>query len=471
VLSDDPNAAPPPSRVTPPGAPAPPRDPLGLEALGLLASGIAHDFNNILAAVRGNAGLARDALSGPTPDVAAARDDLVEVERAVERASALVRQLLAFGRRQARAPEPLDLNRLVRDAATLLRVLVGEEVRLTLRLDPEVPPVHADRSQVEQVLMNLVLNGRDAIAEARAAGGEARPAGGALTITTEVESVAGADVRRTGVPAAGPYVRLAVRDDGAGMSDATRARIFEPFFTTKAPDRGTGLGLAAVWGIVRQSGGGIYVESEPGKGSTFSVYLPVAVPRRSQAPEAPAHAAEAPFGAVPAVPEAAPHGATSRTGPTGPAGPRPTTTTVLLAEDDHAVRRVAARILRNAGYRVLEAGDGRSALALWRAHATEVEALVADVRMPQLRGDDLAAAVLAEAPHLPVVLMTGFAEEPTALGVAPVTPAPAGGAATGPAVRLLAKPFAAAELLGRLGDALAAAPRPGGAVAGGVGAG
>jgi CheY-like chemotaxis protein len=370
--------------------------------------------------VRGNAGLARDALSGPTPDVAAARDDLVEVERAVERASALVRQLLAFGpaagaRARTARPQPAGARR--RDAAARAR---GREVRLTLRLDPEVPPVHADRSQVEQVLMNLVLNGRDAIAEARAAGGEARPAGGALTITTEVESVAGADVRRTGVPAAGPYVRLAVRDDGAGMSDATRARIFEPFFTTKAPDRGTGLGLAAVWGIVRQSGGGIYVESEPGKGSTFSVYLPVAVPRRSQAPEAPAHAAEAPFGAVPAVPEAAPHGATSRTGPTGPAGPRPTTTTVLLAEDDHAVRRVAARILRNAGYRVLEAGDGRSALALWRAHATEVEALVADVRMPQLRGDDLAAAVLAEAPHLPVVLMTGFAEEPTALGVAPV---------------------------------------------------
>jgi nitrogen-specific signal transduction histidine kinase len=449
VLSDDPNAVPPSSRAASAGAPVPPRDPLGLEALGLLASGIAHDFNNILAAVRGNAGLARDALSGPTPDVAAARDDLVEVERAVERASALVRQLLAFGRRQARAPEPLDLNRLVRDAATLLRVLVGEEVRLTLRLDAEVPPVHADRSQVEQVLMNLVLNGRDAIAEARAAGGAAGPAGGALTITTEVESVAGADVRRTGVPAAGPYVRLAVRDDGAGMSDATRGRIFEPFFTTKAPDRGTGLGLAAVWGIVRQSGGGIYVESEPGKGSTFSVYLPVAVPRRAPATEAPAHAGAG----------------------TSTTGPRATTTTVLLAEDDHAVRRVAARILRNAGYRVLEAGDGRSALALWRAHATEVDALVADVRMPQLRGDDLAAAVLAEAPHLPVVLMTGFAEEPTALGAAPAPPAPSGGSATGPAVRLLAKPFAAAELLGRLGDALAAAPRPGGAVAGGVGAG
>jgi signal transduction histidine kinase len=271
-------------------------------------------------------GLARDALSGPTPDVAAARDDLVEVERAVERASALVRQLLAFGRRQARAPEPLDLNRLVRDAATLLRVLVGEEVRLTLRLDPEVPPVHADRSQVEQVLMNLVLNGRDAIAEARAAGGAARPAGGALTITTEVESVAGADVRRTGVPAAGPYVRLAVRDDGAGMSDATRARIFEPFFTTKAPDRGTGLGLAAVWGIVRQSGGGIYVESEPGKGSTFSVYLPVAVPRRAPAAEAPAHAGAAPFGAAPAVPEArrtAPRRGRDRRGRRAPGRPRP----------------------------------------------------------------------------------------------------------------------------------------------------
>ena len=453
-MTDDRNAGPPASVPADEGGPAPGaaasmREPLGLEALGLLASGIAHDFNNILAAVRGNAGLARDALAGPVPDVAAARDDLVEVERAVDRASALVRQLLAFGRRQARAPEPLDLNRLVRDAATLLRVLLGEEVHLTLRLDPEAPPVHADRSQVEQVLMNLVLNGRDAIAEAARAG----RAGGALTITTDVESVAAADLRRTGVPAAGPYVRLTVRDDGAGMSEATRERIFEPFFTTKAPDRGTGLGLAAVWGIVRQSGGGINVESVPGQGSTFAVYLPIAVPRRPPVPDVGGHA--------PALAGAA--AGSGRVGG-GLDGAARATTTVLLAEDDHAVRRVAARILRNAGYRVLEAGDGRSALALWRAHAAEVGALVADVRMPQLRGDDLAAAVLAESPHLPTVLMTGFAEEPTAVGATSEGGRPAA------AVRLLAKPFAAADLLGRVAEALSASPRPGGAVAGGVGA-
>jgi nitrogen-specific signal transduction histidine kinase/ActR/RegA family two-component response regulator len=421
--------------------PPPAREPLGLEALGLLASGIAHDFNNILAAVRGNAGLARDALAGPTPDIAAARDDLVEVERAVERASALVRQLLAFGRRQARTPEPLDLNRLVRDASTLLRVLVGEEIRLTLRLDPEVPPVHADRSQVEQVLMNLVVNGRDAIVEAAATG--TGPDAG-LTIATAVESVTPSEVRRAGVPAPGPYVRLTVRDDGAGMTQATRERIFEPFFTTKSPDRGTGLGLAAVWGIVRQSGGGIVVESAPGEGSTFAVYLPIAVPRtRAGAPDAAAH------GGVGAA-ASGPGGAAG-----GPRG-RPATT-VILAEDDHAVRRVTARILRNAGYRVLEAGDGRSALALWRAHAAEVDLLVADVRMPQLRGDDLAAAVRAESPEFPVLLMTGFAEEPTGGGSAPAS-AP---------LRLLTKPFAAAELLARVTEALADAPRRGPTATGG----
>jgi len=418
---------------TAPSRPPAAREPLGLEALGLLASGIAHDFNNILAAVRGNVGLARDALAGPTPDVAAARDDLAEVDRAVERASALVRQLLAFGRRQARAPEPLDLNGLVREAATLLRVLVGEEVRLTLRLPPEMPPVHADRSQVEQVLMNLVLNGRDAIVEAAEGG---RPAsGGALTIATDIESVARTDLRRTGVPAPGTYVRLTVRDDGAGMDDTTRARIFEPFFTTKSPDRGTGLGLAAVWGIVRQSGGGISVESVPGEGSTFAVYLPIAVPH-----------------ARPVTPAARPGVGIEVPGPSAGGGAAPGVT-VLLAEDDHAVRRVAARILRNAGYRVLEAGDGRSALALWRAHMPHVDVLVADVRMPQLRGDDLAAAVRAESVHFPVVLMTGFAEEPTAPGGEP-----AAEPAAVPSVRLLAKPFAAVDLLTCVTDALAAAP-------------
>jgi nitrogen-specific signal transduction histidine kinase/ActR/RegA family two-component response regulator len=431
-----------------PGGAAAPREPLGLEALGLLASGIAHDFNNILAAVRGNAGLARDALAGPTPDVAAARDDLVEVERAVERASALVRQLLAFGRRQARAPEPLDLNRIVSEGAALLRVLLGEEIRLTLRLDPEVPPVHADRSQVEQVVMNLVLNGRDAIAEAGGAAGGV----GTVTITTEIASVSPADARAAGVPVAGVYVRLTVRDDGAGMTDETRARIFEPFFTTKAPDRGTGLGLAAVWGIVRQSGGGIIVQSAPGRGSTFAVYLPVAVPRARGAAAPTSQATPGGQADVGALAE--PPGGVVR-------GAR----TVLLAEDDHAVRRVAARIMRNAGYRVLEAGDGRSALALWRAHAAEVDVLVADVRMPQLRGDDLAAAVLAESPGLPVVLMTGFAEEPAALGVAP-----ASGQPVGPLVRLLAKPFAAADLLAKVAESLVAASRPGGPVAGGVSA-
>ncbi len=436
-----------------PAVAAPGRDALGLESLGLLASGIAHDFNNILAAVRGNVGLAREALAGPRPDVTNALDDLTEVERAVERATALVRQLLAFGRRQARTPEPLDLNRLVREAAALLRVLVGDDARLTLRLAPDTPDVLADRSQLEQVLMNLVLNGRDAIADAGGAAeggggaghhvGPAERRGGTLLIATDIESIAPGDVRRAGVPGPGPYVRLTVRDDGAGMDEKTRARIFEPFFTTKAPDRGTGLGLAAVWGIVRQTGGGIAVESAPGQGSAFSVYLPVAAPPR--APRVPDAALDGSAADGPAGDAAARADGPARRAPVFGAGNR----TVLLAEDDHAVRRVAARILRNAGYRVLEAGDGRSALALWRAHAAEAHVLVSDVRMPQLRGDEVAAAVHAEAPEFPVVFMTGFAEEPTGLRT--------GDRMAARCVRVLPKPFAADELLARVGEVLDAA--------------
>lgn len=440
------------------------RDAVGLEALGLLASGIAHDFNNILAAVRGNVGLAREALAAGEPDVAMAHADLAEVERAVARASALVRQLLAFGRRQARAPEPLDLNALVREAAGLLRALVGEEIRVVLRLPPDLPPSYADRSQVEQVLMNLVLNGRDAIVDAATSAGEDTAAsvaqkgglpmrGGTLTIATGVEHVVDADVARAGVPAPGEYGVLTVSDDGMGMSEATRARIFEPFFTTKPPDRGTGLGLAAAWGIVRQSGGGIRVDSVLGRGSTFVVYLPTAARGVGLQDAVPIADDSAPEVSTPLAARGSARGptraATSVPPAAGGADPASAPRTVLLAEDDHAVRRMTGRILRNAGYRVLEAGDGLSALALWRTYADEVDVLVADVRMPHLRGDTLAAQVLAERANFPVVLVTGFAEEPTGGESAGDAAAPRGAG-------LLAKPFAAADLLAHVAAALAA---------------
>jgi signal transduction histidine kinase/CheY-like chemotaxis protein len=407
-----------------------------LESLGLLAGGIAHDFNNVLAVIRGSVEFARDAITGPQPDLREAGADLQAVERATDRATALVRQLLAFGRMQTRAPESLDLNAVVRDVAPLLRLSIGADARLALRLAPELPRVLADRTQIEQVLMNLVGNARDAVAEAVARDAETGvrdPGGGrrGITIVTATERLDAAGAGRLGVASAGEYVRVEVRDAGIGMTDETRARVFEPFFTTKSVDRGTGLGLAATWGIVRQSGGAIRVESRLSEGSTFSVYLPALA-----APAVDAHAPDVvEEEAAPTAPAVAPDDR--------PRDGRDAPNTILLVEDDHGVRRVAARVLRSAGYRVLEAGDGVDALELWRRHADEVDLLLADVRMPRLRGDELARAVLAERPSLAVVLMTGFGVDG---GTVP------NGNGFGPP---LAKPFPNDALLERVAGALA----------------
>ncbi len=476
-----------PSTARDAGAPAPSGDAPGgavgaessvgpgvrLEALGLLAGGVAHDFNNILAIIRANVELARGALQGPPADVPTALADLAEVERAVGRASDLVRQLLAFGRRQRLAPEPLDLNAVVRETLALVRVLVGDAVRVVTRPAVDLPRVRADRPQMEQVLVSLVLNGRDAIVEALAAAATAAPAAaggtagpGTLTVTTRTLRVSDEDAARLGVARAGAYACLQVHDDGIGMDGPTRARIFEPFFTTKAVDRGAGLGLAATWGIVRQSGGAIHVESEVGAGSTFTVYLPATEVTASEAPPAGARggvaASQAAFGSH-TPPEGTPVLLAPGTEPPAADPWDGGAVTVLLAEDDAAVRRATSRILRSAGYQVLEAGDGRSALALWRARASEVALLIADIRMPHLRGDALARAVRAERPDLPVVLITGFGEEPSAHDPAhdsarsPGQDAAAGWSEAPLEVPVLGKPFTTAELLGRVAASLAAA--------------
>ncbi|HEY0780799.1 MAG TPA: response regulator [Gemmatirosa sp.] len=477
-LPRTPAADPAPARASAPPSPPVGTSPLGdapaddphaatamrLEALGLLAGGVAHDFNNILAVIRANVELARDALSGRPADVSVALSDLGEVDRAVERASELVRQLLAFGRRQRLAPEALDLNAVVRETLALVRVLVGDTARIVVRPASEVPHVRADRPHVEQVLVSLVLNARDAIADAQVHRDAAErtptdPPAGTLTVSTCLADVAADDVTRFGVPRPGRYSCLVVHDTGIGMDAATRARIFEPFFTTKTVDRGAGLGLAATWGIVRQSGGGIHVDSEPGFGSTFTVYLPAievaALPTTEEGAQAvlPARPSTTPpFSTAAVTPIRGEDGRAS--GPREMSGP-----TVLLAEDDHAVRRATSRILRGAGYQVLEAGDGRSALALWHARAREVDVLVADLRMPHLRGDALARAVRAERPELPVVLMTGFAEEPSVRGATAdgigLTPRTDGSGELGD-VPVLAKPFGSAELLGHVAASLAA---------------
>jgi two-component system cell cycle sensor histidine kinase/response regulator CckA len=374
-----------------------------MEAVGQLAGGIAHDFNNLLTAILGSTELL---LANTVPDDAR-REDVQEIGRAAHRASALVRQLLAFSRKQVMQPRQVNLNAIVREMGGMLRRLVGERIALQLDLDPALGDVTADPGQVEQVIANLGVNARDAM-----------PDGGTLTIAT-------ANVSRAGVPAAGDealpadsaLVSLTVRDTGVGMDEHVLAHLFEPFFTTKELGRGTGLGLATVYGIVRQSGGQIQVTSRPGEGSTFTVYFP----RLEPAAGVGAVAAETPA-PVPGGSE-----------------------TVLVAEDEEAVRHLVCRVLRSKGYRVLEAAHAEAALALAAATGDAIDLLVSDMVMPGLGGTDLAARLLASRPGLRVLFMTGYALEAVERRG---ELADAGG--------LLEKPFSADDLARKVREVLAA---------------
>ncbi|HEX2094085.1 MAG TPA: PAS domain S-box protein, partial [Longimicrobiaceae bacterium] len=330
------------------------------DAIGRLAGGVAHDFNNLLTAIRGNAELLL--LDIPPDDPG--REDVEEIRRAAERAAGLTRQLLAFSRRQVLQPRVLDLNAVVLDMERMLRRLIGEDVELVTRLERTAAHVRADPGQLEQVLLNLAVNARDAM-----------PSGGRLIVETRNARL-DEELKRTYpyvVP--GPYVLLAVTDTGHGMDRETQERVFEPFFTTKP--RGTGLGLSTVYGIVKQSGGYIWVYSEPENGTTFRIYLPPV--------EAPSE-------------EAAP-------GP-GAAAPTRGAETVLLAEDEETVRRLAKRVLQRSGYTVLEAADGEEALRVAEAHRGPIHLLVTDVVMPRLGGRDLAARLLAARPGLRVLYVS-----------------------------------------------------------------
>jgi len=337
-----------------------------LEGIGRLAGGIAHDFNNLLTAILGHADLAAVGL----PAGSAAHEDLDEVRKAAERATGLTRQLLAFARRQMIEPRPVQLNELVAGMASMLRRILGESVDLSLRLLDDLWLVQADPTQLEQVLMNLAVNARDAM-----------PRGGRLTVSTaNVRMVEGAPAPGGEAPA-GEFVQLVVSDTGTGMDAETIRHIFEPFFTTKEVGKGTGLGLATTYGIVKQSGGHISVASSPGRGTTFTLLLPRA---GRPAPGAEASAATA-----------------------GPGGGE----TILLAEDDAQLRRLAARTLSMAGYQVLEAEDGEDALGVAARQAGPVHLLLTDIVMPRMGGLALAKRLRARHPGLRVLFVSGYARE------------------------------------------------------------
>jgi two-component system cell cycle sensor histidine kinase/response regulator CckA len=335
-----------------------------LEAVGRLAGGVAHDFNNLLTAILSCADMLLDRMPPGDPG----REDVGEIQTAARRAAALARQLLTFSRRQVIQPRVLDLNEVVTGMDRMLRRLIGEDVALVALCGPELGRVKADPGQIEQVIVNLAVNARDAM-----------PDGGRLTIeTANVEVGEGVATGRAGV-SAGAYVMLAVKDTGHGMDAETQSHLFEPFFTTKETGKGTGLGLCTVYGIVKQAGGDIRVHSEPERGSTFEIYFP----RTDQAPE------------------------WEYSGRMVPAGGG--TETILLVEDEPQVRTLTARTLRAAGYVVLEASDGDEALRV-AAAVGSIDVLVTDMVMPRVGGEAVAHQLGAQRPGMKVLIVSGYPE-------------------------------------------------------------
>ena len=334
-----------------------------MEAIGRLAGGVAHDFNNILTAIRGHSEILLQYLSSDSPH----RRQADQIHRAALRAAALTGQLLAFSRKQAMQPRIVDLNGLVSNLTAMLHRLIGEDVELRTELAPELGRVRADPGQLEQVLLNLVVNARDAM-----------PTGGVVTVGTRDLDVESKDVAPEGLPM-GRWVLIEVRDTGVGIDATTRARIFEPFFTTKERGKGTGLGLSTVYGIVTQSGGHVDVQSVVGSGSTFRVLLP-----RVE-------------GAVAAVTPPVDDGLALRGHET-----------VLLVEDDTDVREFVHGVLQSQGYRVLAAADGPQALRLVAEHPGPIELLVTDVIMPKMIGSEVAARVATLRPAIKVLYISGY---------------------------------------------------------------
>jgi two-component system, cell cycle sensor histidine kinase and response regulator CckA len=385
-----------------------------MEAVGQLAGGVAHDFNNLMAVIGGNTRLALDTLEPTHP----AWTDLEEIRKAGDRAATLTQQLLAFSRKQVLQPRPVYLNDIIRNVERMLRTLLRDNVKLRTELSPERAPVRMDESGVEQILVNVILNAQDAM-----------PKGGTVTISVRNGARLPSILQgQGGVESWNGHVILSISDTGQGMDESTRRRVFEPFFTTKEVGKGTGLGLASVYGIVKQSGGTVEVESEEGRGATFRFRFP-----QVEAPSPSPGEARIASGNTPAE--------------NPPKSRLPGTTEdasrILLVEDSDPVRHVARRILEASGYVVTEAAGGREALHLFESAPYDIDLVLTDVVMPEMDGPELAAELRTHRPDLPVLLMSGHSEDLVATM-----------AGSDVEVQFIPKPFTPAELTQRLRNLL-----------------
>ena len=341
-----------------------------MEAVGLLAGGISHDFNNLLGVILGNADLLLETVeAGPQQKRAEA------IKQAGRSAAQLIRQLLAFSRKQVLYPSVMDLNAVVGDIGKILRRLIGEDVRVATDLETALGSIQADRGQIEQILLNLATNARDAM-----------PGGGTFSIRTENAELGPEDVARYPYVKPGRYVHLAASDNGSGMSEEIRSRVFEPFFTTKEKGRGTGLGLATVYGIVKQSGGYIWVQSSPGEGATFDIYLPRIDEKAAVVVKSEPSPSEYPRG----------------------------TETILLLEDEDCLRQVTREFLTASGYNVLEAGHGEVAIEWATMHKGPIPLIISDVVMPEMSGPSAIARLRVVHPEIKALYVSGYAEVPVA---------------------------------------------------------
>jgi len=370
-----------------------------LETVGQLAAGVAHNFNNLLTVIAGCSELLMARHAQPQD-----RSELEEIKRATTRGAVLTRQLLAFSRRQDAVRTRLELNQACVELRDMLGRVLPENILLTISPAAEAAWVVIDRHEAEQVVLNLVLNARDAMSD-----------GGSIDIDLTHVTLDASTSSRSGPPLTGRFVRITVKDTGTGMIPEVRKHLFEPFFTTKDAGRGTGMGLASVDGIVRQNRGAITVETAPGKGSTFTVYFPAVAPADSEP-------------AGPAAPD---------TRPPAPAG-----TTILLVEDEDALRAVVTRMLAQAGYHVLDARSPSEAAELFNQHAGDISLLVTDVVMPEMNGPALAERLIEKRSDLRVLFMSGYNEDLTSLS------------AHGRKSKFLVKPFSSSTLVATVHELL-----------------